>query len=155
MAGRWVRALTVSQRGGTPWSVLRTFTCKTMLMVQAASHRSGNNLKGLGGLEPESQGQNLALTVLCVPYSLKLADLHRGGRAGVSLVDVFHGPDTLDVSNFIGLMVKFTQKIRACNTSPGPNCPRVGLTDFKDERVSAQKICQLNRHPRCRAAKTP
>jgi len=34
-----------------------------------ASERRVNNLM-FGGLLPGSQGQNLALTVLCVPYSL-------------------------------------------------------------------------------------
>ena len=39
-------------------------------LSHAASERRGNKVKSLTGLEPENQGQNLALTVLCVPYSL-------------------------------------------------------------------------------------
>ena len=39
-------------------------------LSHAASERRGNKVKSLTSLEPENQGQNLALTVLCVPYSL-------------------------------------------------------------------------------------
>ena len=35
-----------------------------------ASEQRENNLKGWGGELSESQGQNLALTVSCVPHSL-------------------------------------------------------------------------------------
>jgi len=38
----------------------------------------GNGLKGFKGLLPESQGQNLALTVLYVPYSLDKRTLKCG-----------------------------------------------------------------------------
>ena len=37
---------------------------------KTASERRGNNMKSSQGLLPENQGQNLALTVLHVPYSL-------------------------------------------------------------------------------------
>ena len=35
----------------------------------AAVERRGHNLTGVYGLSPESQGQNLDLTVLCVQYA--------------------------------------------------------------------------------------
>ena len=41
----------------------------------AAAERGGNNFKGLKGLVPESQRQNLALTVLCVNMALTVVCL--------------------------------------------------------------------------------
>jgi len=43
-----------------------------------AGERKGSNFKGFKGLVPESQGQSLALTVLCTPYLLGSGWKHRG-----------------------------------------------------------------------------
>ena len=53
-----------------------------------ASERSGNTLKIFQGLLPENQNQNLALTVLYVPYSLDLEGAGAARAVGEHVRDV-------------------------------------------------------------------
>jgi hypothetical protein len=57
---------------------------------RTASERRGHTFSNFGGLCPDSQGQNLAVTVLCVPYSLDSglsSPPTPGGQAGTPITD--------------------------------------------------------------------
>ena len=53
------------------------------LIWQAALERTGSNLKRFDGLQPEGQGQNLAVTVCCVRHSLDSSMAELVGGAGM------------------------------------------------------------------------